>query len=73
MAYAISGESRRWPDGVVPYEMSPDFDASQARTVSRAVAHWNRTTVMRLRKRSDEDEAARRSAAPWATASRRAA
>ncbi len=56
MAYAISGESRRWPDGVVPYEMSPDFDASQARTVSRAVAHWNRTTVMRLRKRSNEDD-----------------
>lgn len=56
VAYAISGESRRWPDGVVPYETSPDFSESQARTVSRAVAHWNRTTIMRLRKRSGEDD-----------------
>ena len=56
MASAISGESRRWPDGVVPYEISPDFSASEARTVSRAVAHWNRTTIMRLRRRSGEDD-----------------
>ena len=56
MAYAISGESRRWPDGVVPYEVNPDFGASQARTVSRAVAHWNRTTIMRVRRRSGEDD-----------------
>jgi astacin len=56
VAYAISGESSRWPDGVVPYEISPDFSTSQARTVARAVTHWNRTTIMRLRKRSGEDD-----------------
>jgi Astacin (Peptidase family M12A) len=57
VAYAISGESRRWPEGVVPYEISPDFSENQARTVARAIARWNRKTIMRLRRRlaSDDD------------------
>jgi hypothetical protein len=56
VAYAISGESTRWPEGMVPYEISADFSASQVRTVKRAIAHWNRRTIMRLRTRSGEDD-----------------
>ena len=56
MAYAISGESKRWPDGVMPYEISADFSESQARTVKRAIAHWNRLTIARLRTRSAEED-----------------
>jgi hypothetical protein len=54
MAFAIAFESQRWPDGIVPYVISPDFTASQARDVRAAIKHWNDRTIMRLVRRSSQ-------------------
>jgi Astacin (Peptidase family M12A) len=55
VAYAISGDAARWPDGVMPYVISDDFNQGQQRTVRRAIDHWNRRSIMRLIKRSNQD------------------
>jgi hypothetical protein len=56
MAYAVSGDDRRWPDGVVPYEISDDFSSSQVRDITRAIRHWNDRTIMRLVRHSDQED-----------------
>lgn len=35
MAYAVSGDDRRWPDGVVLYEISADVSSSQVAIAAR--------------------------------------
>ncbi|HVL84814.1 MAG TPA: M12 family metallopeptidase [Pseudonocardia sp.] len=54
MAFARIGDDARWPEGLVPFEISPDFDDGQRRTVRRAVAHWNGRTIMRLMPRAGQ-------------------
>ncbi len=56
MAYAISGDGSRWPEGVVPYEIAEEFSDSQRRTIRRGIAHWNRSTIMRLVRRARQSD-----------------
>ena len=37
-------EKRRWPLGIVPFEIDPAFNDGQKRTIEQAVRHWNVNT-----------------------------
>lgn len=54
MAYAVSGENRRWTDGIVPYVISADFTVSQRSTIRDAIRHWNEKTILRLVSRGSQ-------------------
>lgn len=54
MAYATGGNASRWPDGLLPYEISIDFDDSQRSVIERAIEHWNSRTIMRLVRRTHQ-------------------
>ena len=56
MAFVISNNSVRWPDGIMPYEISNDFDDRQRSTILQAIAHWNDITIMRLVARAGEQD-----------------
>lgn len=56
MAFARAGEDSRWPEGLVPYEVSPDFDADQRQAIEDAIRHWNARTIVRLLPRVGQDD-----------------
>jgi hypothetical protein len=54
-AVVVTGSSRRWPGGVVPYEIDPGLTAAARSAVQQAVSHWNDTTRLSVRPRRDSD------------------
>lgn len=56
MAFAISGPDTRWVEGLMPYEVSNDFSEDQRRTITGAINHWNRRTIMRLVRRGGQED-----------------
>ena len=48
MAFATSNSNARWTDGIIPYEISDDFDQDQRDTIRDAIRHWNEKTIIRL-------------------------
>ncbi|MFI5954913.1 M12 family metallopeptidase [Cryptosporangium sp. NPDC051539] len=53
-AVAIGGQSFRWPDGVIPYEISPSLPSAQRDAVAAAVEHWNSSTRLSVVPRTSE-------------------
>ncbi len=57
MAFFNSNPSNRWPNGIVPYEITEaDFNNDQIRTIQEAIDHWNDNTIMRLIARTTQDD-----------------
>ena len=56
MAFATSDPDSRWLDGVIPYVLSDEISAGQRRQVHRAIDHWNDRTIIRLRRRFNEED-----------------
>ena len=56
MAYAVSGDSRRWVDGIIPYTISVDFTAGEREMIRAAIEHWNRKTIIRLVERTSQED-----------------
>lgn len=56
MAFARAGEDSRWPEGLMPYEISPDFDTDQRRVIEDAIRQWNERTIVRLLPRAGQDD-----------------
>jgi hypothetical protein len=56
VAYATGDADARWPDGVIPYIISDEFSEGQRREVVRAIDHWNDRTIIRLRRRFNEED-----------------
>ena len=56
MAYATGDADPRWPDGVIPYVISDKFSEGQRREVLRAIDHWNDRTIIRLRRKFNEED-----------------
>jgi Astacin (Peptidase family M12A) len=56
VAYATGDADARWPDGVIPYVISDEFSEGQRREVLRAIDHWNDRTIIRLRRRFNEED-----------------
>ncbi|GAA0255854.1 M12 family metallopeptidase [Cryptosporangium japonicum] len=55
-AVAVPGESFRWPDGVIPYEIDPALPEEQRSAVEAAVEHWNTRTRLAVVPRDGEDD-----------------
>ena len=48
---------RQWTDGVVPYEISPDFSETDLQAIQYGIAEWNRLTFFTLQEREQGDSA----------------
>lgn len=55
-ALAIPGQSFRWPDGVIPYEIDPALPEAQQSAARAAVEHWNDNTPLWIAPRTDEPD-----------------
>lgn len=52
--------SRRWPNGIVPYEIAPNtFSSAHLAQINQAITEWNRETCLNFRQRTSEAAAVR--------------
>ena len=49
-AVVVSGQSRRWPGGTVPFETDPTLTAAARTAVQLAIAHWHDNTRLAFRR-----------------------
>ena len=57
MGFIIADTNRRWPDGLIPYEIAPGFGSNES-TIVLAMRIWETSThgVIRFRPRDSEDD-----------------
>jgi hypothetical protein len=53
-AIFITGEQRRWPKGIIPFEIDPALPDPQR--VVEAIAHWEQNTTIRMPERKAETD-----------------
>jgi len=54
---AVSNEvERKWPNGVIPYEISNDFNGNQKAVIQSAIRHWEVNTCLSFVNRKNEEE-----------------
>ena len=49
---SIITNGRTWPDGLIPYMVSPELSGVQNENIRRAIEHWERFTDIRFKKLS---------------------
>jgi len=49
-----SGDAILWPNGLIPFEIDPNFTAPNVAFINQAIAHWNTRTAVRLVNRNGE-------------------
>ncbi len=54
-AVVVSGQSKRWPGGVVPYELDVSLTSGARTIVQQAITHWQENTRLAFRTRRDSD------------------
>lgn len=53
---AVSVESYKWPNGVIPYEISPnDFNETELTLINKAMTQFNKHTCIKFRPKLEND------------------
>ena len=55
-AAVVSGQSKRWPGGVLPFETDPSLTPSAGTAVQQAITHWHNNTRLAFRPREQADQ-----------------
>ena len=56
MGCFIAGNTHRWPNRKIPFEISNDLSSSQRNIIVQAISTWNTSTVIRLVPRNGEPD-----------------
>jgi hypothetical protein len=54
-AVVVTGQSRRWPGGIVPFEVATNLPTAQNTAVTNAITHWHDNTRLFFRQRTAAD------------------